>query len=103
MVIKKNALDQLFNIQQSKFKGALTFWKEKVRAMQVQELMDNQKKKEIISKITKIVESSSDQTIKKSIKKFYLNFKIEKVQKRFIQKLLQTKSGKVIEAFNKWK
>ena len=58
--------------------------------------MDNQKKKEIISKITKIVENSSDQTIKKSIKKFYINFKIEKVQKRFIQKLLQTKSGKVI-------
>lgn len=34
---------------------------------------------------------------------FYLNFKIQRVQKKFIQRLLQTKSGKVIEAFNKWK
>lgn len=65
--------------------------------------MENTKKKQILEKLTKLVDSSSDKNVKKSIKMFYLNFKIDKIQKKFIQKLLQTKSGKVIEAFSKWK
>jgi len=32
-----------------------------------------------------------------------MNFKIQKVQKRFIEKLLNTKSGKAVHAFNSWK
>ena len=57
----------------------------------------------VLERINKMVDNTSDSNVKKSIKLFYLNFKIEKVQKKFIQRLLQTKSGKVIEAFNKWK
>ncbi len=41
--------------------------------------------------------------MKKTIKNFYLNSKIAQVQVKFIQRLLQTKSGKVLEAFNQWK
>lgn len=32
-----------------------------------------------------------------------MNFKIQKVQRKFMDRLLQTKSGKVIHAFNSWK
>ena len=32
-----------------------------------------------------------------------MNSKIQKVQKRFIEKLLHTKSGKTVHAFNSWK
>jgi len=32
-----------------------------------------------------------------------MNYKIQQVQRKFIEKLLQTKSGKVIIAFNAWK
>ena len=34
---------------------------------------------------------------------FHHNFKVTKIQRRFIEKLLQTKSGKVAEAFYVWK
>ncbi len=32
-----------------------------------------------------------------------MNLKVTKVQRKFINKLLQTKSGMTVEAFNKWK
>ena len=32
-----------------------------------------------------------------------MNFKIQKIQKKFIERLLQTKSGKLIHSFNSWK
>jgi len=50
-----------------------------------------------------LVSGTSNETVKKAIKNFYLNSKITKVQVNFINKLLQTKSGKVMEAYKKWK
>lgn len=32
-----------------------------------------------------------------------MNFKIQRVQKKFMERILQTKSGKVINAFDSWK
>lgn len=32
-----------------------------------------------------------------------MNLKIQKVQKKFVERLLQTKGGKLMNAFNTWK
>lgn len=39
---------------------------------------------------------TSMENVKKTVKNFYLHFKITQVQVKFIQRLLQTKSGKVV-------
>ena len=32
-----------------------------------------------------------------------MNFKITQIQRKFMDKILQTKSGKLVNAFNSWK
>lgn len=65
--------------------------------------MDAQSKKAILERINKIVSIGSEQNVKKAILKFRTAMKVEMVQKKFINQLLKTKSGKVLEALNKWK
>lgn len=59
-------------------------------------MLDNSKKKTILQKINKLVAGTSTENVKKTVRNFYLNFKITQVQVKFIQRLLQTKSGKVM-------
>ncbi len=59
-------------------------------------MLDNTKKKTILQKINKLVAGTSTENVKKTVRNFYLNFKITQVQVKFIQRLLQTKSGKVM-------
>lgn len=59
-------------------------------------MMDNTKKRVILQKINKLVMGTSMENVKKTVKNFYLHFKITQVQVKFIQRLLQTKSGKVV-------
>lgn len=65
--------------------------------------MNKKTKAAILEKINKIVQSTSTQAVISTIKKFHQNSKIQKVQKKFIEKLLQTKGGKAIQAFKSWK
>lgn len=65
--------------------------------------MDKKAKASILERINKIVGTTSTAKVAETIKKFHMNFKIQKVQKKFIERLLQTKSGKVIQLFNTWK
>ena len=58
--------------------------------------MDNQAKKSILERINKIVSIGSEQNVKKAIIKFKTAMKVEMVQKKFINQLLKTKSGKVL-------
>jgi hypothetical protein len=65
--------------------------------------MNKQTKGAILERINKIVQATSTQAVVKAIKKFNLNLKVEKIQRRFVERLMQTKSGKVINAFKTWK
>ena len=65
--------------------------------------MDKQTKGVILQKISKILNNTSNAAVADTIKKFNMNFKIQKVQRKFIERLLQTKSGKLVHAFNSWK
>ncbi len=56
-----------------------------------------------MERINKIVNIGSEQNIKRSIQKFHQSMKVESIQKKFINQLLKTKSGLVLEAVNKWK
>ena len=71
--------------------------------MKMAEKIDKSTKSLVIDRLTKIVQSSSTLGIKKAVRAFNQNFRIKDVQKKFISKLLSTKSGKVLEAFGKWK
>jgi hypothetical protein len=37
------------------------------------------------------------------VRMFYLNYKIQRVSRNFFSKLLQTKSGMTVKAFEVWK
>lgn len=65
--------------------------------------MDRHTKAAILERISKILDATSTQKVKETIKKFHMNSKIQKVQKKFVERLMQTKGGKVIQAFNSWK
>jgi len=58
--------------------------------------LDRHTKAAILERISKILDATSTQ-------KFHMNSKIQKVQKKFVERLMQTKGGKVIQAFNSWK
>lgn len=101
--IKKNALDRLFKSAELKRKGCFDLWRQNVKALKMMGEMDKQTKATILERINKIVQSTSNQSVMAAIKKFSLNYKVQKIQRKFIEKLLQTKSGKVINAFKNWK
>lgn len=86
-----------------KKKGFFNIWVSKVKEIRINKFLDDTKKKNILEKINKLIFGTSQENVKKTVRNFYLNFKISSVQVKFIQRLLQTKSGKVVEAFNKWK
>lgn len=65
--------------------------------------MDKQTKTSILERINKIVSIGSEQNVKAAIQKFHQSMKVEFIQKKFINQLLKTKSGLVLEAVNKWK
>lgn len=100
--IKKNALDRLFKSSELKRKGCFDLWRQNTKALKMMGDMDKQTKATILERINKIVQATSTQSVVAAIKKFYLNSKIQRIQRKFIEKLLQTKSGKVINAFKNW-
>lgn len=86
-----------------KKKGFFNLWRGRVKEIKMNKMLDDTKKKAILEKINKLISGTSHEAVKKTVRNFYLNFKISTIQVKFIQRLLQTKSGKVLEAFNKWK
>ena len=57
----------------------------------------------ILDKINGMLSRNNGEMAKNIVKKFYINSKITGVQTKFLQRLLNTKSGKTMQAFNKWK
>jgi hypothetical protein len=102
-MIMKSSLDKLFTVQEIKYKGYFNLWRQRIKELKILGEMDKQVKTSILERINKIVSATSTQSVIDTIKKFHMNLKITKVQKRFIERLLQTKSGKVIGAFGSWK
>lgn len=100
---KKNALNRMFSALEAKRNECFGIWSSRTKEMRMQRMLDNANKKTILERINKMISGSSNEKVKQSIKLFYNNFKVQKVQRRFIEKLLQTKSGKVAEAFMIWK
>ena len=103
VTIKKNTLNRLFQAQSTKFKGFFELWRQRVKELNILGEIDRTAKMTILERINKIVEATSTQAVLSTIRKFQMNSKIQKVQRKFIERLLQTKSGKTIHAFNAWK
>lgn len=58
-MIKKKALDQLYQVQQIKFRGYFNLWRERVKEMQISEVLNNQSKRTILEKINRMASSKS--------------------------------------------
>ena len=102
-MIMKGALDRIFMTQEIKFKGFFNLWRQRLKELKMLADMDKQTKGVILEKISKILNNTSNAAVADTIKKFHMNLKIQKVQRKFIERLLQTKSGKLIHSFNSWK
>jgi len=103
LMIMKNTLDKIFVAKEIQFKAYFNMWRQRVKELKILGEMDKQSKAAILERISKIVGATSTAAVADTIKKFHMNFKIQKVQRKFMERLMQTKSGKVIHVFNTWK
>lgn len=65
--------------------------------------MDKQKKQVALQAFSKVLGKSKHQDAIDIIDKFKKNLHITKISKNFLNKLLRTKSGKVMQLFELWK
>lgn len=65
--------------------------------------MENDKKKELIAIIENAIGNEHRNKLKEIVKLFHLNYSITKIGRNFFNKLLQTKSGMTVKAFEVWK
>jgi hypothetical protein len=103
VTIKKDALDKIFKCQSIRFKAYFNLWRQNLKELKLLSEMDKKTKTAILERINKIAMATSTQAVIEAIRKFKLNSKVTVVQRKFIERLMQTKSGKFIAAFQSWK
>ena len=57
----------------------------------------------MVSRISNMVGNQSATGVKAAIQKLYVNYKVKQKQVNFINRLMQTKGGKIISAVRTWK
>lgn len=83
-MIKKNTLDRIFKATEIQFKAYFNLWRQRIKELKILGEMNKQAKASILERINKIVSSTSTQAVIETIKKFNMNYKIQKVQRKFI-------------------
>ena len=78
-------------------------WREHSKQMKLQEIFKNEKKTVALKFFNNVIHKSEHGNILRMIEKFKKNVAISKISKNFFNKLLQTKSGKVVRLFEIWK
>lgn len=78
-------------------------WRARIVELKILAELNRTSKKMILEKISKIIEMTSKESVISAIRKFQINRKVQAVQKNFLRRLLQSKTGKLAESFNVWK
>ena len=100
--LKKKMLENIFKSQELKAKGYILLWKNNVKQINMMRDLDRKSKTDILERINRIVSVGSQGNVKRAIQKFHQSMLVTAVQKKFINQLLKTKSGMVLEAFKRW-
>lgn len=69
----------------------------------MQRNLEDKKKRELITLIEGAIGNERRSKLKEAVKMFHLNYSIARIGRNFFNKLLQTKSGMTVKAFEIWK
>lgn len=94
--IKVTAINRLIAASQGTLGGFFKIWRSNAKQMKIEQSMDTEKKTLALAMFTKALEGSEQTMVIDSIRKFRLNVVVTDISKKFFNRLLQTKTGKII-------
>ncbi len=101
--IKIAAINKLIAASRGTTQNYFNIWRENVKLINLQNSMDKESKKMALAIFNKVIgNSATGQTIN-IISKFKKNASMGKIAKTFFNRLMQTKTGKVLQFFAKLK
>jgi hypothetical protein len=101
--LKEKCINRLVANTEGSIRRCLQQWLEICRIEKMQRGLENDKKRELIAMIENAIGNEHRNKLKEVIKLFHLNYSITKIGRNFFNKLLQTKSGMTVKAFEIWK
>lgn len=93
--IKVNAINRLIAASQGTVCNFFNVWRGNVKQMKIEQSMDNEKKTLALAMFTKALDGSEKNMVIDSIRKFRMNLTVTEISKKFFNRLLQTKTGKL--------
>lgn len=101
--IKVNAINRLIAASQGTVCNFFNVWRGNVKQMKIEQSMDNEKKTLALAMFTKALDGSEKNMVIDSIRKFRMNLTVTEISKKFFNRLLQTKTGKLFYFMQKFK
>jgi hypothetical protein len=94
---------RLFNNWKNNISRAFNIWRESKNQKKAILYNKSENKKTHLLLLSSLLNQNHKFKITESICQFYQNYKIRKIKRCLLIKILKTKSGKVQTAFNAWK
>ena len=101
--IKVNAINRLIAASQGTLGNFFNVWRSNTKQLKIEQSMDNEKKTLALAMFTKALDGSEKNMVIDSIRKFKLNSTVTDISKKFFNRLLHTKTGKIMYFMEKLK
>ena len=101
--IKTWAIEKLINSCSQNTNQYFKRWRNNIREQKAIEELLKKEKSAALKIFTNVLGNSEKSQVKDIVGKFKKNYHIQQISKNFLNKLLKTKSGKVIQLFHIWK
>ena len=101
--LKEKALSQLFKNMSSNVGDCFKKWRDTNNIEKIREKLTNQQKETVLMVLNGLLKGSRQDQIRDALQKFRNHRKIVDIQRHFLKRLLMSKAGIVVLAFNKFK
>jgi hypothetical protein len=101
--IKIAAINKLIEASRGTTQNYFTIWRENARELKMMMSMDQEKKKLALSMFNKVMGNSSTGQVINIIAMFQKNASMVRISRNFFNRLMNTKTGKVLKFFEKLK
>jgi hypothetical protein len=97
------ALDRIFGNCKANTEHAFRLWRKMTAEARANAMLNEEKKKELVSMLSAFANNSSLGMLKEANDAFLKNSQETEMKKKFLTKLLTSKSGRSVLVFNLWK
>ena len=78
-------------------------WRDCIKTIKIAEEFEKTQKKTVLKIFANVLGGTETIQVRQIIEKFHKNSSIARISKNFLNRLLKTKSGKVVQLFEVWK